>query len=168
MVVGGGLGAVPRQAKVFDEFLAPEEILPLTQAMARVFGKHGEKKTRSRARLKFLIEKWGMDKFKEEVLAERGKLPPDPRWTEYLQDIEDNAEGPLRDPGELPAIAAGSALERWVRSNLRGQRQDLVLFRRRDRLGLAGIRRSGRHPAQRRPTPGRPAAANPWNHGRRF
>ena len=57
MVVGGGLGAVPRQAKVFEEFLAPEEILPIAQAMARVFGRHGEKKTRSRARLKFLVDK---------------------------------------------------------------------------------------------------------------
>ena len=124
MVVGGGLGAVPRQAKVFDEFLAPEEILPIAQAMARVFGKHGEKKTRSRARLKFLIEKWGMDKFKEEVLAERAKLPHDPRWTDYLEEIEANTEGPLNPPGELPSVDAGSALERWMRSNLRGQRQE--------------------------------------------
>ena len=62
MVVGGGLGAVPRQAKVFDEFMAPEEVLPTTQAIARIFGRHGEKKTRSRARIKFLIEKWGMEK----------------------------------------------------------------------------------------------------------
>ena len=26
VVVGGGLGAVPREAKVLDEFMAPEEI----------------------------------------------------------------------------------------------------------------------------------------------
>jgi len=51
VVVGGGLGAVPRQAKVFDEFMAPEEILPTAQAIARVFGRHGEKKMRSRARI---------------------------------------------------------------------------------------------------------------------
>src|ERR1035441_8479539 len=53
--VGGGLGAVPYQAKLFDAFVPPEEILPLAQSIARVFTARGEKKNRSRARLKFLI-----------------------------------------------------------------------------------------------------------------
>ena len=34
--VGGGLGAVPYQAKLFDSFVAVEEILPLTQSIARI------------------------------------------------------------------------------------------------------------------------------------
>src|SRR5438105_2686077 len=40
MYVGGRLGAVPYQAKLFDEFVAPEELLPLAQAIARVFARH--------------------------------------------------------------------------------------------------------------------------------
>src|SRR5437667_6040278 len=52
MYVGGGLGAVPYQAKLFDSFVAPEELLPLAQAIARVFARHGEKKNRNRARIK--------------------------------------------------------------------------------------------------------------------
>src|SRR5499427_8874393 len=44
--VGGGLGAVPYQAKLFDSFVPPEELLPLAQAISRVFGKYGEKKNR--------------------------------------------------------------------------------------------------------------------------
>jgi len=122
-VVGGGLGAVPRQAKVFDEFLPPEEILPMAQAVARVFGRHGEKKTRSRARLKFLIEKWGMEKFKEEVLAERAKLPEDPRWTEYLFAAEQDNEKPLKPPGELPDTNGDERMQHWLKTNLRPQRQ---------------------------------------------
>src|ERR1051325_7787586 len=43
MYVGGGLGAVPYQAKLFDSFVPLEEILPLTQAVARVFARYGEK-----------------------------------------------------------------------------------------------------------------------------
>ncbi len=123
MVVGGGLGAVPRQAKVFDEFLAPEEILPIAQAMARVFGRHGEKKTRSRARLKFLVDKWGIDKFKEEVLAERAKLPEDPRWTDYIASADQDEEKPLKPPGELPAINGNERLQYWLKTNIRDQRQ---------------------------------------------
>lgn len=125
VVVGGGLGAVPRQAKTLDEFMAPDEILPTAQAISRLFGKHGEKKIRSRARLKFLIEKWGMDKFKEEVAAERAKLPEDARWTELAAEFaKNNEEKPARPGGELPQLNGNQLLNRWVETNLREQRQD--------------------------------------------
>jgi sulfite reductase (ferredoxin) len=124
MVVGGGLGAVPRQAKLFDEFIAPEEILPIAQAISKVFGRHGEKKMRSRARIKFLIEKWGIEKFKEEVMAERAKLKDDPRWTEYLEGAEDEAETPLKPPGELPPTNGNERYARWLATNIREQRQE--------------------------------------------
>jgi sulfite reductase (ferredoxin) len=123
VVVGGGLGAVPRQAKVFDEFMPPEEILPIAQAIAKVFGRHGEKQKRSRARMKFLIDKWGIDKFREEVLAERAKLTEDPRWTEYLTKMDEHEEQPSRPGGEMPAID-DARLQKWVDTNLREQRQE--------------------------------------------
>ncbi|MFP6669145.1 MAG: nitrite/sulfite reductase [Pirellulales bacterium] len=123
MVVGGGLGAVPRQAKLFDAFVASEEVLPITQAISRIFGRHGEKKMRSRARIKFLIEKWGIDKFKEEVMSERAKLKDDPRWTEYLADSEDETETPLKPPGELPPTNGNERYARWLKTNIREQRQ---------------------------------------------
>src|SRR5213594_3338388 len=40
--VGGGLGAVPHQAKLFDEFVPEEELLPLSRAIGRVFARMGE------------------------------------------------------------------------------------------------------------------------------
>ena len=123
MVVGGGLGAVPRQAKVFDEFIAPEEVLPVTQAIAKVFGKHGEKKMRSRARIKFLIEKWGMEKFREEVQAERVKLQHDPRWDDFAAQVEQE-EQPLNAPGQLPDAGDNARLAQWMKTNLLAQRQD--------------------------------------------
>ncbi len=123
VVVGGGLGAVPRQAKTLDEFMAPGEVLPTAQAISRLFGKHGEKKSRSRARLKFLIEKWGMDKFKEEVAAERAKLPEDPRWTDMVTELAGKEETPAREGGELPQLNGNQHLNRWVETNLREQRQ---------------------------------------------
>ena len=122
-VVGGGLGAVPRQAKVFDEFLAAEEMLPVAQAMSRVFGKHGEKKMRSRARMKFLVDKWGIEEFKRAVLEERAKLPHDPRWTAFLKEIEQEEESPLKPPGEMPATNGDSRLNHWLKTNVREQRQ---------------------------------------------
>jgi sulfite reductase (ferredoxin) len=122
-LVGGGLGAVPRQAKVLEEFVTPEEILPVSQAIARLFGRHGEKKIRSRARLKFLIEKWGIEKFREEVRAERAALPDDPQWTAYLAHIEAFQEKPLRPPGEMPQLNGDERLHRWIETNIRAQKQ---------------------------------------------
>ncbi|MGB1252694.1 MAG: nitrite/sulfite reductase, partial [Candidatus Promineifilaceae bacterium] len=60
LYVGGGLGTVPQQAKVLYDFLTEDEILPISQAVSRVFARLGEKKNRNRARLKFLIRKLGV------------------------------------------------------------------------------------------------------------
>ena len=81
--VGGGLGAVPYQARLYGEFVPVEEILPLSQAIGRVFARLGEKKNRNRARFKFLVQDLGIEKFRELVQAERAQLTPDPRWTDF-------------------------------------------------------------------------------------
>src|SRR5215471_18841251 len=56
LVVGGGLGPVPQNAQLFDEFLPEEELLPISQAMCRVFARLGEKQNRAKARIKFLVK----------------------------------------------------------------------------------------------------------------
>jgi len=122
MVVGGGLGAVPYQAKLFDSFIAPEELLPLTQAIARVFARLGEKKNRARARIKFLIQDLGIEKFRELVLEERKTLTPDPRWTEYLESFAEFKESALRPAGELPLLGS-TEFQRWLKTNIRSQKQ---------------------------------------------
>ena len=119
---GGGLGAVPYQAKLFDSFVPVEELLPLAQAVARVFARLGEKKNRSRARIKFLIQDLGIDKFKEVVLEERKTLPHDPRWTQYVADAEQFEERPLRPAAEAPSPTR-EGFERWVKTNTRPQKQ---------------------------------------------
>lgn len=125
VVVGGGLGPVPRQAKVLEEFAREDEILPLTQAVARVFGRLGEKKNRNRARLKFLVEDLGLERFRELVQEERAILPEDPRWSSYLEHLEDGAETALREPGTMPeAPADRPRLAAWLRSNVAPQKQE--------------------------------------------
>lgn len=120
--VGGGLGAVPYMAKRFDSFVPVEEILPLTQAVARVFARLGEKKNRSRARIKFLVQDLGIDKFREIVLEERKTLAPDPRWTNFLKDAEEFTESASRPGGEAPAEGSES-FQRWMKTNTRPQKQ---------------------------------------------
>jgi sulfite reductase beta subunit-like hemoprotein/uncharacterized protein (UPF0332 family) len=122
MYVGGGLGAVPYQAKLFDSFVAPEELLPLAQAIARVYARLGEKKNRNRARIKFLVQDLGIEQFRELVLEERKNLPPDPRWTEFLEGAEGFQETPLRPAGRRPLLGS-AAFQRWLDTNTRPQKQ---------------------------------------------
>jgi sulfite reductase (ferredoxin) len=124
LYVGGGLGTVPYQAKLFDEFLPEAELLPMMQATAIVFARLGEKKNRNTARLKFLVTKLGIDEFKRLVLEERAKLTPDPRWTDYLVDIDREAEQPLKPPSLLQiSNAQPEGFLEWNESNVYKQRQ---------------------------------------------
>lgn len=123
VLVGGGLGAVPYQAKPYDSFVPVEELHPLAQAISLVFARLGEKKNRSRARLKFLVQDLGLEKFKELVSEERKSLTPDPRWTDFVADAETSHETPLRPAGKAPLLGTES-FQRWVKTNTRAQKQD--------------------------------------------
>jgi sulfite reductase (ferredoxin) len=135
MYVGGGLGAVPYHAKLLDAFIPPEELLPITQAIARVFARLGEKKNRNRARIKFLVQDLGIEKFRELVLEERKVLPFDPRWTEYIEQARaEFQEAPLKASSaenvELSQLVTIGNLngdsedfKRWLKFNIRPQRQ---------------------------------------------
>lgn len=131
MYVGGGLGAVPYQAKLFDEFVPENELLPLAQAIARIFARYGEKKNRNRARLKFVIQDFGIEKFRELVKVERAILPHDPRWTEYIEQAKaEFQESPLKPSMDVPELVvignangSGEEFQQWLKSNIRPQRQ---------------------------------------------
>ncbi|HEX5033988.1 MAG TPA: nitrite/sulfite reductase [bacterium] len=124
LYVGGGLGAVPFSAKLFDEFLPPEELLPISQAIARVFARLGEKKNRNRARIKFLIKDLGIEKFKELVLEERKILPHDPRWTGLIEEELKHEESALKaGDDKIPEGDGSPEYQRWLKSNIRPQKQ---------------------------------------------
>ena len=121
--VGGGLGAVPHKAKLFDEFLPEEELLPMAQAIVRVFARLGEKRNRARARIKFLIANLGLDEFRRIVLEERQKLTPDPRWTEFLSTVHEQTEAPLRQGVSLNGAERSAGFEAWYATNVHHQKQ---------------------------------------------
>lgn len=123
MYVGGGLGAVPYEAKLFADFVPEEEILPLAQAISRVYARLGEKKNRGRARVKFLVEKLGIDKFRELVLAEREELAPSEAWTAYLEELPAYGEKPLKAAQPLTAAAADPGFVAWRATNVYQQKQ---------------------------------------------
>lgn len=123
LYVGGGLGSVPQNAKLFDEFLPEEEMLPMAQAICRVFGRYGEKKDRGRARMKFLVKDWGIEKFKEEVLKERQILKADARWTDFLPKTRKDFEAPLKPASSLDLASQSEEFKAWYKANVYHQKQ---------------------------------------------
>jgi len=61
---GGGLGRKPALGEILFNFLPAEECIKATVAMIELFHDHGERGNRSKARLRFLVEKLGFKNFK--------------------------------------------------------------------------------------------------------
>ena len=122
--VGGGLGAVPQQAKLLEAFVPEDELLPLTQAIGRVFARLGEKKNRAAARVKFLITKLGIDEFRRLVNEERKILPEDARWTSYIPGVAEYKETPQKAPAALNGQQRPEGFEKWYATNVYRQRQE--------------------------------------------
>ncbi len=72
--VGGGLSSQPKLAKKLDLFVKPEEVLKVAEAVCTIFRDYGYREQRNHARLKFLIEDWGVDKFTQELLNMLGDI----------------------------------------------------------------------------------------------
>jgi len=124
LYVGGGLGAVPHQAKIMYDFLPQEELLPLMQAIGRVFARLGEKKNRAKARVKFLVARLGLEEFTRLVEEERQILPHDERWTSYIDELPAWGENPIKEPTSLNGEAKPEGFEQWQEKNVISQRQE--------------------------------------------
>ena len=74
VVVGGGLGAQPLLAYPVEDFLPEDELIPYIEAIIRVFDRYGERTNRNKARLKYLIQKIGIDEVLALAKAERKAL----------------------------------------------------------------------------------------------
>ncbi len=73
VLVGGKLGSGGyRVATPMDVFVSPQEVVGITGAILRVFRHHGFRESRTTARLAFLIEEWGEERFRLEVQREVG------------------------------------------------------------------------------------------------
>jgi sulfite reductase (ferredoxin) len=124
LYVGGGLGAVPHQAKLFDEFLREEDLLPISRAIGRVFGRLGEKKNRNKARIKFLVQKLGIEEFKKLVWEEFKSMPEDPGWRDFFDQIPKFEEKGAAIQGvQLGVGSKPAGYDAWAATNIYEQRQ---------------------------------------------
>jgi sulfite reductase (ferredoxin) len=68
--VGGGLSTNPMLAQKLGVWIPLDEVADAWEAVISVFRDYGYRRLRSRARLKFLVQDWGVEKFRQ-VLEEK-------------------------------------------------------------------------------------------------
>ncbi|MFI6927428.1 nitrite/sulfite reductase [Nonomuraea spiralis] len=81
--VGGGLSTNPMLAKRLGVFVSPERVNDVYAGVIGIFRDYGYRRLRHRARLKFLVNDWGVEKFREVLETEYVKesLPDGPAPT---------------------------------------------------------------------------------------
>ena len=86
--VGGGLSTNPMLAQSLGAFVTLEQVPDVWANVVRIFRDYGYRRLRNRARLKFLVKEWGVEKFRQ-ILEEDYlgyKLPDGPKAPNNLVD----------------------------------------------------------------------------------
>ncbi|MBT8302124.1 MAG: nitrite/sulfite reductase [Maribacter sp.] len=121
VMLGGGLGSQPRHADVLYSFLSSDGIIPLMEAVVRVFDRYGERKSRAKARLKFLLKDLGLEGFKQ-LLEEETKAVPHKSYKIKVETYPKVKIATVVVP-EVE-IADQKAYEQWKSTNLVLQKQE--------------------------------------------
>jgi len=121
IVIGGGLGASPKTAQVFEEFILPERLFDTLEAILRIFDRHGDRQNRSHARLKWLLADWGIERLRNEITAERTRLLA--AGTSQPQVLPSVVEESGRFDASAAPPAHRQGFDAWRQSNVRLQKQ---------------------------------------------
>lgn len=79
VLVGGGMGMTHGNDSTFPHvarpicYIAAEELLPTAEAVVKLFRDHGNRADRKRARIKYLVHDWGVERFREVLTPYLGR-----------------------------------------------------------------------------------------------
>lgn len=121
VMLAGGLGAQGRVADVAYEYLPEDQVIPFTEACLRIFDRHGERSKRQKARIKFLLADWGIEKFMEEV----EKIMPSVANKSVKFDTSRIESVPNPKYAKAPEVTLENEDEfnDWLRGNVTEQKQ---------------------------------------------
>ncbi len=132
MTVGGGLGPLPTEAQLLDEFVPEEVLVHKCEAVIRVFNKYGNRQNKFKARLKFVMRERGFEWLKEQIekefrnILENGGIPMPEMVPEGFGGYQSKPQ-PLGSGALLPVVNTSSsgnaAYDRWLETNVVEQRQ---------------------------------------------
>ena len=102
VLVGGGLSDGPRMASDIDVFVdpAPDRVVEVFRAVAQLFGELGNRENRGLARMRYLVQELGPERFRAE-LAARTAFPLEPAGQALTRRYRGDHVGvhPQRQPG---------------------------------------------------------------------
>jgi len=122
---GGGLGAQPFLAKPIRDFVSDRDLLVWCEAIVRVQHRFGERKNRNRARMKYLVQKMGLERFRAAIDAEVERVDRE-RGAELRRQVDETVAAYRTPPAPDAGRAATAPLPEfahWSRTNTRAQRQ---------------------------------------------
>ena len=126
ILVGGGLGRTPVIGKLLRAFLPRRDLLSYLDAILRVYNLHGRRDNLYKARIKILVNKLGIDSFREQVEAEwqhsrEGSLElTDDRIDAIASAFRTHRYKSLdEDPGISGLLATNPLFASWYRQNTR-------------------------------------------------
>ena len=167
--VGGGTSIMPRLAKPLYDFLPEKDYLRVALAIWTVFNNADMlRKNRMMARLKVLIDRIGLDDFKEQLEAELEKIGPiDPAPYMDVEELQ-------RETPPPPVAANGQVVtddyEYWRETNVEAQKQEgyYVVFVKPERGNLDASQFYALAGLMRQHTGGRARASQEQNLALRF
>ncbi|HTV00694.1 MAG TPA: NADPH-dependent assimilatory sulfite reductase hemoprotein subunit [Luteitalea sp.] len=104
VVAGGGMGLTHNKQDTFARladivgFVTPDQAVDVVKAIVTVHRDFGDRTNRKHARLKYVLEEWGVDKFREE-LQSRVTFPIQPARTMPKFDVIDHLGWNVQQPG---------------------------------------------------------------------
>jgi len=123
VMLGGGLGAQPSLAHAVNDFLHENEIIPFTEAVLRVFDRHGERNNRNKARLKFLVNKLGIDEVLRLVAEEKIAIKTQKFVIDRTALPQPNIPAKGNNFNATPHITNQLQYQQWLDTNVFEQKQ---------------------------------------------
>ena len=124
--VGGGMGRTPIIGKVVREFIPVGQFLSYSEAILRVYNRHGRRDNIYKARIKILVTELGIEEFTRQVEAEWATLEPlglDAPQAEYDRIIAQFAD-PAYEIGAPDTIDLSDPdFKLWVDQNVHAHKQ---------------------------------------------
>jgi len=132
VVIGGGLGPLPTEAQLLDEFLPEERLMNRCEAVIRVFNQYGNRQNRNKARMKFVLRERGIEWLRDQIerayddILENGGIA----WPELVPEGFGGYQShpqPLGTGALLPVIHSNGTgdpeYDRWLETNVIQQKQ---------------------------------------------
>ena len=123
--VAGGLSTMAIEALLLEDFTPVDQMLVTFEAILRIFDRMGNRENMARARMKFIVQKVGHEKFRELVLKERMSVwatrAGDKLWN--IVDEEETSPHNEVKPNHDLLTTGDEKFEKWMETNVRPQKQ---------------------------------------------